>query len=107
MSCLKNAVEPNSARAEELRRLLDVVAGLTPDELGRISEPIVKDELAIVEFLTQRANDPSTNTDISNSAPENSDRRYWSGETLRLRGNRMKSPPSGSSMPATIPPGRL
>jgi hypothetical protein len=63
-------VEPNSARAEELRRLLDVVAGLTPDELGRISEPIVKDELAIVEFLTQRANDPNT-TDgvISNSAP--------------------------------------
>lgn len=57
-------------RAEELRRLLDVVAGLAPDDLGRISEPIVKDELAIVEFLTQRANDPDSQSDsLNNSAP--------------------------------------
>jgi hypothetical protein len=63
-------VEPNSARAEELRRLLDVVAGLAPDELGRVSEPIVKDELAIVEFLTQRANDPNNSEGaLNNSAP--------------------------------------
>lgn len=41
------------------------------------------------------------------SCLENSDRRYLRGEIPRLRGNRMKSPPSGSSMRATIPPGRL
>lgn len=63
-------MEPKSQRAEELRRLLDVVAGLAPDELGRVSEPIVKDELAIVEFLTQRANDPDArNEALNNSAP--------------------------------------
>lgn len=48
-------MEPDSPRAEDLRRLLDVVAGLKPDKHGRISDPIVKDELAIVEFLTQRS----------------------------------------------------
>ncbi|KAJ9115052.1 hypothetical protein QFC22_005380 [Naganishia vaughanmartiniae] len=59
-----------SPRAEELRRLLDVVAGIAPDEQGRISEPIVKDELAIVEFLTQRANNTSVQEQaLNNSAP--------------------------------------
>lgn len=53
-------LEPNSPRADELRRLLDIVAGLAPDENGRVSEPIVKDELAIVEFLTQKASAPHT-----------------------------------------------
>lgn len=60
-------LEPNTPRADELRRLLDVVAGLAPDEQGRISEPIVKDELAIVEFLTQKAK--TGEADTNNSAP--------------------------------------
>ncbi|KAJ9107031.1 hypothetical protein QFC19_002900 [Naganishia cerealis] len=59
-----------SPRAEELRRLLDVVAGVAADDQGRISEPIVKDELAIVEFLTQRANNTSAQEQaLNNSAP--------------------------------------
>lgn len=60
-------LEPNTPRADELRRLLDVVAGLAPDEQGRVSEPIVKDELAIVEFLTQKAK--TGEGDTNNSAP--------------------------------------
>ncbi|KAJ9104494.1 hypothetical protein QFC21_001990 [Naganishia friedmannii] len=64
------SVDAASPRAEELRRLLDVVAGIAPDEQGRISEPIVKDELAIVEFLTQRANNTSAQEQaLNNSAP--------------------------------------
>ena len=61
-------MEPLSPRAEELRRLLDVVAGLAPDELGRVSEPIVRDELAIVEFLTQRASQPMDGGGVSGPA---------------------------------------
>lgn len=61
-------VDAASPRAEELRRLLDVVAGLAPDEQGRISEPIVKDELAIVEFLTQRANNTSAQEQALNNS---------------------------------------
>lgn len=61
-------VDAASPRAEELRRLLDVVAGLAPDDQGRISEPIVKDELAIVEFLTQRANNTSAQEQALNNS---------------------------------------
>ncbi len=59
-------VDPSSPRAEELRRLLEVVAGTAPDEDGRWSGPMVKDERAIVDFLTQRA---STGSDVRSSAP--------------------------------------
>lgn len=51
-----------------MRRLLDIVAGIAPDEQGRISEPIVKDELAIVEFLTQRANNTSAQEQALNNS---------------------------------------
>lgn len=59
-------MDPNSTRADELRKLLDVVAGQALDEQGRISEPIVKDEMAIVDFLTAKAN---SNSSLRNSAP--------------------------------------
>jgi hypothetical protein len=56
-SKLKEAlVDPNSSQADELRHLLNVVSGRAPDEQGRTSEPLVKEELAIVEFLTAKAN---------------------------------------------------
>jgi hypothetical protein len=58
-------VDPNSTRADELRKLLDIVAGQALDEQGRISEPIVKDEMAIVDFLTAKA---SSNATLRNSA---------------------------------------
>lgn len=61
-------MDPNSARADELRKLLDVVAGQALDEQGRISEPIVKDEMAIVDFLTAKANS-SNAQNLRNSAP--------------------------------------
>lgn len=65
-----HSVDPTSIRADELRRLLDIVAGQAPDELGRVSEPIVKDEMAIVDFLTQKANAGSSNGQpIRSSAP--------------------------------------
>lgn len=51
-----------------MRRLLDIVAGLAPDDQGRVSEPIVKDELAIVEFLTQRANNTSAQEQALNNS---------------------------------------
>lgn len=70
LNSIRKLVDAASPRAEELRRLLDVVAGIAPDEQGRISEPIVKDELAIVEFLTQRANNTSAQEQaLNNSAP--------------------------------------
>jgi hypothetical protein len=47
-------VDPESSQADELRRLLNVVSGRAPDLLGRTSEPLVKEELAIVEFLTAK-----------------------------------------------------
>jgi hypothetical protein len=49
-------VDPDSAQADELRQLLNVVSGRAPDSQGRTSEPLVKEELAIVEFLTAKTN---------------------------------------------------
>jgi hypothetical protein len=48
-------VDPESPQADELRHLLNVVSGRAPDKQGRVSEPLVKEELAIVEFLTAKA----------------------------------------------------
>lgn len=47
-------VDPDSPQADELRQLLNVVSGRLPDSQNRISEPLVKEELAIVEFLTAK-----------------------------------------------------
>ncbi|EIW71357.1 hypothetical protein TREMEDRAFT_20778, partial [Tremella mesenterica DSM 1558] len=47
-------LDPDSPQADELRQLLNVVSGRAPDVQGRISEPLVKEELAIVEFLTAK-----------------------------------------------------
>lgn len=55
-------VDPESSQADKLRRLLNVVSGRAPDANGRISEPLVKEELAIVEFLTAKSNSaPNSN----------------------------------------------
>lgn len=50
------SVDPDSPQADELRQLLNVVSGRAPDQRGRTSEPLVKEELAIVEFLTAKTN---------------------------------------------------
>ncbi|OXG15287.1 nuclear protein [Cryptococcus neoformans Tu401-1] len=47
-------LDPDSPQADELRQLLNVVSGRLPDSQNRISEPLVKEELAIVEFLTAK-----------------------------------------------------
>lgn len=52
-------VDPESAQADKLRHLLNVVSGRAPDTQGRTSEPLVKEELAIVEFLTAKTNAPA------------------------------------------------
>ena len=49
-------MDPDSPQADELRQLLNVVSGRAPDAQGRTSEPLVKEELAIVEFLTAKTN---------------------------------------------------
>lgn len=49
------SVDPDSPHADELRRLLNIVSGRAPDSEGRVSEPLVKEELAIVEFLTAKS----------------------------------------------------
>lgn len=49
------AVDPDSPQADKLRHLLNVVSGRAPDSQGRVSEPLVKEELAIVEFLTAKS----------------------------------------------------
>jgi len=54
------SVDPNSPQADELRNLLNVVSGRATDTQGRTSEPLVKEELAIVEFLTAKANATKT-----------------------------------------------
>ncbi|KAK6908865.1 hypothetical protein I203_102870 [Kwoniella mangroviensis CBS 8507] len=48
-------LDPDSPQADELRQLLNVVSGRSPDAQGKISEPLVKEELAIVEFLTAKS----------------------------------------------------
>ncbi|WOO82220.1 putative transcriptional regulatory protein [Vanrija pseudolonga] len=58
-------LDPDSPQADELRHLLSVVSGRARDEQGRLSEPIVKEELAIVEFLTAKS------TTKNNSSPAN------------------------------------
>ena len=50
------SVDPESPQADELRQLLNIVSGRAPDNQGRTSEPLVKEELAIVEFLTAKTN---------------------------------------------------
>lgn len=47
-------VDPDSPQADNLRHLLNVVSGRARDDAGKMSEPIVKEELAIVEFLTAK-----------------------------------------------------
>nr|ODN91630.1 nuclear protein [Cryptococcus depauperatus CBS 7855] len=47
-------LDPDSSQADELRQLLNIVSGRLPDFQGQISEPLVKEELAIVEFLTAK-----------------------------------------------------
>ncbi|ORX37686.1 hypothetical protein BD324DRAFT_391775 [Kockovaella imperatae] len=49
-------LDPQSPQADELRQLLNVVSGKAPDAEGLTSEPLVKEELAIVEFLTAKGN---------------------------------------------------
>ncbi|WVQ78937.1 hypothetical protein IAT38_001029 [Cryptococcus sp. DSM 104549] len=48
-------LDPDSPQADELRQLLNIVSGRLPDAANRISEPLVKEELAIVEFLTAKS----------------------------------------------------
>lgn len=48
-------LDPESPQADELRQLLNVVSGRAPDKQGKVSEPLVKEELAIVEFLTAKS----------------------------------------------------
>lgn len=61
-------LDPESPQADDLRHLLNVVSGRARDEQGRLSEPIVKEELAIVEFLTAKnASKPSSNASAGNA----------------------------------------
>ena len=52
-------LDPQSPQADELRHLLNLVSGRVPDAEGQISEPLVKEELAIVEFLTAKPHSSS------------------------------------------------
>lgn len=52
-------VDPESSQADKLRHLLNVVSGRAPDANGKTSEPLVKEELAIVEFLTAKTSAPA------------------------------------------------
>lgn len=60
------SVDPDSPQADNLRHLLNVVSGRARDDAGKLSEPIVKEELAIVEFLTAK-NPSKAVAAISNS----------------------------------------
>ncbi|KAL7425182.1 hypothetical protein Q5752_000870 [Cryptotrichosporon argae] len=48
-------LDPDSPQADELRHLLNVVSGRIPDAKGETSEPIVKEELGIVDYLTAKS----------------------------------------------------
>ncbi|WVF68076.1 hypothetical protein IAT40_002839 [Kwoniella sp. CBS 6097] len=70
-------LDPDSPQADELRQLLNVVSGRAPDAQGRTSEPLVKEELAIVEFLTAksqstkpRAPAPSSGSGTTTNPPD-------------------------------------
>jgi hypothetical protein len=81
---------------------LDIVAGLAPDDQGRISEPIVKDELAIVEFLTQRANNTSAQEQaLNNSAaiPPYSHVLSARANTAARRSAQQPKQPTNAAMP--------
>lgn len=70
-------MDPDSPQADELRHLLNVVSGRARDEQGSMSEPIVKEELAIVEFLTAKSttkpNATAANGAGANGQPRNPD----------------------------------
>ncbi|CAD6577076.1 MAG: hypothetical protein TREMPRED_001854 [Tremellales sp. Tagirdzhanova-0007] len=53
-------LDPDSPQADELRVLLNIVSGRAPDSQGRVSEPLIKEELAIVEFLTAKSSKSKT-----------------------------------------------
>ena len=52
-------LDAQSPQADELRHLLNLVSGRVPDGEGKVSEPLVKEELAIVEFLTAKPHSSS------------------------------------------------
>lgn len=62
-------VDPESSQADKLRRLLNVVSGRAPDANGRVSEPLVKEELAIVEFLTAKTNIAPNSNSLPKETP--------------------------------------
>ncbi|GMK56232.1 hypothetical protein CspeluHIS016_0300720 [Cutaneotrichosporon spelunceum] len=72
-------LDPESPQADELRHLLNVVSGRARDEQGRMSEPIVKEELAIVEFLTAK-NPSKVQVAVANGAQDGTVRTETSDE---------------------------
>jgi hypothetical protein len=67
------AVDPDSPKADELRQLLNVVSGRAPDGQGRVSEPLVKEELAIVEFLTAKSSTSKSSASTERTQPPGED----------------------------------
>ncbi|BEI88770.1 uncharacterized protein CcaverHIS019_0201320 [Cutaneotrichosporon cavernicola] len=72
-------LDPESPQADELRHLLNVVSGRARDEQGSMSEPIVKEELAIVEFLTAK-NPSKAQAAVANGAQNGAARTEPSDE---------------------------
>ncbi|WWC92847.1 uncharacterized protein L201_007808 [Kwoniella dendrophila CBS 6074] len=68
-------LDPDSPQADEFRQLLNVVSGRSPDSQGKTSEPLVKEELAIVEFLTAKtqSSKPKVSAPPSGSGTGNKD----------------------------------
>ncbi|ORY34710.1 hypothetical protein BCR39DRAFT_585668 [Naematelia encephala] len=66
-------LDPGSPQADELRHLLNIVSGRAPDAQGRTSEPLVKEELAIVEFLTAKGTSGRSSQPISAKGDERDD----------------------------------